>query len=78
MAHVAHTTHGRASTQPTPFVVVPDAPGGGCVERPGLQSRPLAPQAETRLAIIPAGRERLLGLDDVTLWHPVASSAVSA
>lgn len=74
MAHVDHTTDAR----PTTSVVVLDAPGGGYVERPDLESQILAPYADTRLEIIsPAERERLLSLDAdyVILWHRVSLDA---
>ena len=78
MVQVDHTTAGRAGGQPALSVVVLDAPGGGYVERPDLESQLLAPHAETRLEIISAAeRERLLARDAdyVILWHRVSLDA---
>lgn len=78
MVRVDTAADSRASARAGLSVVVLDAPGGGYVERPDLESQILAPHAETRLELVsPAERDRLLDLDAeyVILWHRVSLDA---
>jgi D-3-phosphoglycerate dehydrogenase/C-terminal binding protein len=59
-------------------VAVVDAPGGGYVERPDLETNVLSGMADTRLEVIsPDERERLLRIDAdyIILWHQVSLDA---
>ncbi len=70
--------HRELSMTGRPAVVILDAPGGGYLERPDIETDLLNGIAETRLEVIaPAGRERLLRLDAdyVILWHRVGLDA---